>query len=584
MKGVWFNFVGKLINIVNMSFNYRYFFKSPFWFFIFLAGLLLILYSNNLTAFFVSDDFDWIVVSRSRAPWEFFVANYTGQSSGGSYAPVVNLIFYFLYQLGGLRSWPYHLFSLICHFGNLILIFVITRQIIFQKFKQNIIINDNRFLSLAPYLATLIFTVYFNNSEAVSWIAAMPHLVATFFCLLTIWYWLKYLDQFNLKFFFYSLISFSLALLTKDIALVLPAVLLILFLVERPPLTTPARRGSWNSSSLFFKKWLMFLVVIGIYLALRYWTTGLLFGYYNQQHLSFSVINYWRRFLIYLAVIFTSGSWRSQVILIITNYWSVFSGLLFIILGWIIWLFKQQWRLLILSLVLFGSLVVIYLPLSFNPLNNEGERYLYLPLSILAIILSLLLIRLPQKFFWIGCSLFFVFFISSVTILYQKNNVWRQSAEISQKIIQQIGQIPNINDNPQKLIFLYSPDNLAGAQIFRNARKEAIDLFYPKHQLTISAFQTYINLTPKNKDQSLITWRPQNKGVLGKINNQQKILTGLARQESDELIFELWGYDYEKFITDTIYVGFKPKLKALMQTEPVWLTYFDEGKLKFLTY
>jgi hypothetical protein len=139
-------------------------------FFVLLLVLTFALYYQALQAFFVSDDFEWLAVSIHRNPLNFFVTNYAGSNQGGSYGPLVNLAYYFNYHLGQLTTLPYHLFSLFFHFGNIVLLYLVTRKLLGSK---------------VALVASLLFTVYFNNAEAVAWIAAIPHLLATFFFLLS---------------------------------------------------------------------------------------------------------------------------------------------------------------------------------------------------------------------------------------------------------------------------------------------------------------------------------------------------------------------------------------------------------------
>ena len=76
-------------------------------------------------------------------------------------------------------------------------------------------------------LAGFLFLLYPIHAEVISWIAAWPHLWVTLFYLLALINYFSFRQSNSIKNFIYSLVFFSLALLTKEIAISLPLVILI---------------------------------------------------------------------------------------------------------------------------------------------------------------------------------------------------------------------------------------------------------------------------------------------------------------------------------------------------------------------
>jgi hypothetical protein len=596
---------------------------KTFFFFLGIFFLILFLYQNNLNAFFVSDDFDWITVSKDRNPLTFFTTNYIGKIGGGSYGPMVNLVFYFTHKIGGLNPLPYHLVSILFHFGNIVLIFLLTKYFFNKK---------------TAYLASLLFAVYFNNSEAVAWIAVIPHLGATFFFLLAIYLWLKFFDSKKNILLIFSLISFLISLMFKEISISLPLILIILFLVKKttenchplrqapdnlgrattftvisterqrversldeqnekgiPPLTSLGRndktqfiaplesptRGLKRGNLLILGS---YFFILAIYLSLRFYTTHLSTGYYGDQGFDFNYLFYLKNSYSYIVTLLFSGELRSQIRIFTTGHFWLFTTLFISILWLIILKMKNSYsnklwiKYFLTPLFIIFIPIIVYLPLSMNPLNNEGERYLYLPSTIIVIFFSCLLTSLHSKYKTITSIFLIILIFSSSIILYQKNQTWYLSSTISKKIISDLKN--QIDGSPKKIIFLSLPDNLSGTQIFRNAIKEAVDLFYPNNNLDIKTKQVYTVLNEKNWNAKNLNWGERSDGIIAKTTDSKNIITGLDRQEDDEIIFELWGYDYQYFTTNTISVQFKDRLKKELVDKKAILLYFDDGGLQ----
>ena len=148
---------------------------------IWLVFLLIALavFSKLFGNFFVSDDWHWLWLADNQAwSWHIFASNYAGENFGGSYNPLLLILFKIAWPIFGLKYIWYHLISIIIHASNAFLVYMIARQIFsFIKIKL---------FDKAAYLSGILFLLWPVQVEAVAWIAAWPHLWVTLFVLLSL--------------------------------------------------------------------------------------------------------------------------------------------------------------------------------------------------------------------------------------------------------------------------------------------------------------------------------------------------------------------------------------------------------------
>lgn len=181
------------------------------------------IYLNSLSNGFHYDDGHHItgnphIQSILNIPY-FFVdpALFSGfkSSGGGLYRPLILVSYAVNYTLGGFNPIGYHLVNLMFHIGSAFMIFLIVREML-HPFPSGF------FSSLA---AGLIFLVHPFNSEVVNYITARSSVMCSFFYLLSLWFWISYRKRGN--YYILSILSFILAILTKEIAITLPALFLL---------------------------------------------------------------------------------------------------------------------------------------------------------------------------------------------------------------------------------------------------------------------------------------------------------------------------------------------------------------------
>ena len=193
-----------------------------------LVLVSLVVYFNSLTNGFVYDDYATIVENKyiqhpGKSLPSLFSRSYFNIASGErSYRPVATLSYYLIYSIGERNATYYHLFSVLLHALNVILVYLLANVII-----------KNRY---AAVIAGLLFACHPALSEAVDAISYNEDLLAAAFFLLA---FICYTGintgdvKSCIKVYILSLFSFLLALLSKEMAITLPAVIFLYDLAVR---------------------------------------------------------------------------------------------------------------------------------------------------------------------------------------------------------------------------------------------------------------------------------------------------------------------------------------------------------------
>jgi hypothetical protein len=147
----------------------------------------------------------------------FFTSYFNGQ-----YSPLNTLVYAFLVRLFGLNPLPFHLFSLLLHISNSILIYIFGVKL-FNLASRGWDISQRSFLFIA-----IMYCIHPLQVEAVSWIAASKVILYSFFFLNSIVSYLQYLKARRPLWYYLSILCFILAFLSKEQSLVLPFCLIII--------------------------------------------------------------------------------------------------------------------------------------------------------------------------------------------------------------------------------------------------------------------------------------------------------------------------------------------------------------------
>lgn len=199
-------------------------------------GLFILLgigiYFNSLHNGFHYDDRHHIVqnpyIQNPGNILHFFTDHRTFSTLSGvfrHYRPLLLVSYAVNYYFGKLDPMGYHLVNLGFHIGSAFLLFLIIGKMVKG-------VDGSFFSGLA---AGLLFLTTPFNSEVVNYITARSSVMVTFFCLLSFYFWVRFRSEtltshvspLTSYVYIASLLAFLLGMLTKEIAITLPVMLLL---------------------------------------------------------------------------------------------------------------------------------------------------------------------------------------------------------------------------------------------------------------------------------------------------------------------------------------------------------------------
>ena len=467
-------------NVLQKKYNWRFFLV----FFIFLFCLNLVFYAINLNDFFLSDDFDWLYLTKTQSyPLShYFSSNYFGeQGLGGAYRPMVNVLFFLNYKIGGLNPLPYHLTSILFHTGVCFLIFFIAKEIFFEDPKKEKI----------GILSAIFFAVLPNHSEAVIWISAMADPFASFFYLLSFYLYMVFRREKKFFFILFSFFCFILSLLAKEIAVTLPVLILAYELYLN------YRDKKFDLKKIIVNNFI-YWILLALYFAIRFFSIKVFFGYYAEKNIDVSWQKLGKAYEMFVSLfsnLLLYEKWR-----VLATDFFIGQKIIFAIIFAVIFLllaYKKETRDKIVFLfIAYFILIIPVLFLNYNHFNDEGERYNYLPSFAFCLLLGLVL-AYSKKIITIPLFIFLIIYFS--WFLWDKNLNWNKSAEISsQMILQDFPKAVDLNKSNETIIFIGMPDTFEGVPLFRNAIVLAVKIYYPKYIFSGENLNAYVRLNENN--------------------------------------------------------------------------------------
>ncbi|MCW5822277.1 MAG: hypothetical protein KIT34_05705 [Cyanobacteria bacterium TGS_CYA1] len=244
---------------------------------IILALLVGFVYYPALDAYFTADDF-WhlpflyqaISLGRTELLWQNFSGPWIGKTTFYLfYRPITELTLALDYALYGKNAFGYHLTSILFHYANCVLVYLVSLKYLMLNDKDNFDLRRNQLVS---FIVSAIFAVHPAQGEAVSWVLARADLVGSFFSLLAIYFSMHYVQTSKRFFYILMLVFISLALGSKELCAGLPlAIAVIIFAIRRDLKKT-------------LKDVFLPFVLLAIYFANRTLALGFTLGGYVGTH------------------------------------------------------------------------------------------------------------------------------------------------------------------------------------------------------------------------------------------------------------------------------------------------------------
>lgn len=451
---------------------------------LYLLGLFvlvgLIAFSSILNSYFLSDDF--VLIGNTlggRASPTFAL------SQGGFFRPILILSYIIEVRVWGIRPLGFHLTNVTLHALNAYLTYILSFRLVRDL---NLSERKKHLISLA---AGFLFLLHPSHTETVSWISGRVDLIATLFCLACLVSFAIYLKTRRTLHLVLSLLAFALALLSKESAICLPFLLLVIGLA-----VGDSGRDKQSIKRLL-KVIALFALILLAFVAVRSAFIGSLVGGYGAaEHLNFSPG--------WLRVRLLQASLRS-LLPALPSQWSLFLfkplqsrtfGIIALVFSAIVAIAiitrrqmyarverreQNGFLLALLLMFLFSLLPVMNLRLSLY--DTQGERFVYLPtiFTCLALAyLSAILVRNTRV--WLVILICWLGFYTAA--LYHTNQRWRDAAQVSRTVLEDLSG----SATGDRILIINTPDNLNGAHLYRNGLPEA--LMYFQHQKIFKQVET----------------------------------------------------------------------------------------------
>ncbi len=360
---------------------------SPKFMFLPFAIILLVslgVYLNTLSNGFVYDDNAQVLQNGLIRDIRYIPDIFSGSAqaflkgiTSNYYRPLMNMFYMLSYYLFGLKAWGFHLVNMVFHAANSVMVFLLAERLIAPSAAcENGVDNSPPLHSRVPALiAALLFATHPIHTEAVSWIAGVPDLTFTLFCLLSFYLYIRSENHFGFG-YLGSVFFFLVAALCKETALVLPIIIITYDCLyekeEKNPVAPLKRVGPY-------------LAVAGVYFVVRLHALGGVAPLTRHTELSTYqyVINIFPLFAGYLEKLLLPIHLNAHYVLHPIRSLSEPRGLLAVlvtaifIVCCVVAIKKSRATALGFLLVLIPLLPVFYIRGLGE--NTFAERYLYLP-------------------------------------------------------------------------------------------------------------------------------------------------------------------------------------------------------------
>jgi tetratricopeptide (TPR) repeat protein len=311
----------------------------------------LAVYGNSLFCGFVYDDNLQVVqnpwIKNTRHITDIFshsILQFRGIKTS-YYRPMMNTVYMITYHIVGLKPWGFHLVNMLFHAGSSVLVFGLSSRLLRSQRPP----FPRRYL-LPPLLSAMIFAAHPVHTEAVTWIAGLPDVSFSFFCLLSFYCYIRARDVLSVD-YLCAAMCFALAVFCKETALIFPVILAAYdysYVKGERRLSLTLLRYIPNlligGAYLFVR-----IKVLGGFLPIRsQWdltgyqaviTTFPLFAAYLQKMVMPLNLNFWPRFAPYSSLfegraivpVLLSGAFLSLIFVTAKRYRVIFMCLVFIL-------------------------------------------------------------------------------------------------------------------------------------------------------------------------------------------------------------------------------------------------------------
>lgn len=440
--------------------------------------------------FFAGDDFvhlTWLkdAVIHPELITKNFHSSWLDGTTTKFYRPLISVFMVTDYLMWGINGFGFHLTNVLFHTVSTVVLFFITLRIgkTFEPALEEIETIPTSPLSGSAltfaFFSALTFGLYPLHPEAVSWITGRVDTVVTTFIVISLWCYMQWRDSKKLLWCASAILSMILALLSKEMAITLPAAFIayeLLLMCEKG-----FKRASIVPMVVdAIKATVPFWFVIALYFVVRYFALGTFVGGYDD---SLFFISNMKEFLLgwahALKMLFVPANKELlSAHSLLVRFWLVSLG--FIAISSLVNFVTLKRMLPALAFALMWiafSLAPVYKLFAIAD-DLQGSRLAYLatvPLSLLLAFGFTTVRNAGNPVTWMRIFnrvriVWGILFLAAAAImLWTNNQAWVIAGEQSAAIRQGLSKLYSELEGDPQVLFVGLPDQKHGAYISRNA-------------------------------------------------------------------------------------------------------------------
>lgn len=398
-----------------------------------LAVITFAVFANSLSNDFVFDDESVVVGDETITSLSNIPKYFTGELGfhkviGRYYRPIVSATYALDYSIWGLKPFGFHLTNVLIHVINVLLLFALLK-LIFES-------SSSKFKDYAILIGTLIFALHPIHTEAVAWVSGRTDSLSCTFFFAAFIYYHKYSrpDGNRNSNLVFGLLFYLLALLSKEMAITLPAVIILFDLIIN-------RMSIKQLISERSKIYAAFIILSVIYLVLR-WAVlkdvpqrESYFYFYGKDSATafftmFQTLPFYFKLAVFpVGMLYHYGGYLPYVNSI-SEPSVIFAAGFVIVVAFIIYYLYKRFPMVSYSLIFFFLTLLPVLNIV-PTMNFMGDRFLYIPSLFLSLSLTAIAIKYYTKenvklIYALSGILLFVFGFMTVS----RNADWKTNDEL----------------------------------------------------------------------------------------------------------------------------------------------------------
>lgn len=382
------------------------------------AGITALCFSPMLKNQFTNWDDEYYVINNLLLRGPDWKGIFT-QPLVGNYHPLTVVTLAINYQLSELNPSSYLLVNLLLHVINTCLVFYFAWIISNKK-------------TWVAFLVALIFGIHPLHVESVAWVSERKDVLYTFFFVLALIQYWRFLETNNRLKYWLCFLLFTLSLLSKPAAIIFPLVLLLLDYWKGRPI---------NAKLLTNKIPFFILAIIFAVITMQVQTKAIA---------GFAYFPLWERlfFACYVVMIYFIRFFIPYPLSAFHPYpspdhlgWAILVSPLFILalLGFL-W-YQRKNKLFVFGILFFIVNLLLVLQIISIGLTIVSERYTYVPYIGLSFLLAMWLDKLnaAQYIKWaLPAAISLIFGI----VTFQRTKIWNNSGKLWTNVIEQYPETP----------------------------------------------------------------------------------------------------------------------------------------------